>query len=139
MHGLLSAVQVIKTHVVSGVITAADITSASSPVTVKSLSGDYLVAQMNGSDVTVAVFGSDAAPATVVTPDVDACSGVIHVIDAVLVPAPCESVLDALMKNPMLSSLVDAAASVRVCLSPRGMNAAAISLLLGYMSTLLHC
>lgn len=63
-------------HVLPAKVMAADITGASSPATVE---GSKVDVALDGATVTV---GS----ATVTTPDIAASNGVIHVIDAVLLP-----------------------------------------------------
>ncbi|MBD2777490.1 fasciclin domain-containing protein [Iningainema tapete] len=63
-------------HVVSGKVTAADVVKLNSAKTVE------------GSEVKIdASNGVKVNDATVVTPDVAADNGVIHVIDTVLIPA----------------------------------------------------
>lgn len=63
-------------HVVSGKVTAADVVKLDKATTVQ------------GSDVTIdATSGVKVNDAQVVTPDVAADNGVIHVIDSVLLPA----------------------------------------------------
>ncbi|MDX2065704.1 MAG: fasciclin domain-containing protein [Fimbriimonadaceae bacterium] len=63
-------------HVVAGKVMAADVVTLTSATTVQ------------GSDVTInATDGVKINDATVITPDVEASNGVIHVIDTVLMPA----------------------------------------------------
>jgi len=63
-------------HVVSGKVTAADVVKLTSATTV------------NGQDVTIdATDGVKINTATVIIPDVAADNGVIHAIDAVLLPS----------------------------------------------------
>ena len=63
-------------HVVSGKVMAADVVKLTSATTVE------------GSDVKIdASSGVKVNDATVVTPDVEADNGVIHVIDTVLLPS----------------------------------------------------
>lgn len=66
---------ILKRHVVEGKVMAADVTSG----TVKTLSGKKIAMVKDGGGVT---FGG----AKVVAADIDASNGVIHVIDAVVVP-----------------------------------------------------
>jgi uncharacterized surface protein with fasciclin (FAS1) repeats len=63
-------------HVVSGKVMAADVVKVKSA---KAVSGDTIAVAVNGSSVKV-----DAA--NVVTTDIAASNGVIHVIDAVILP-----------------------------------------------------
>lgn len=68
--------QILTYHVVSGKVMAADVTKLKSAKTVE------------GSDVKIdASKGVKINDSTVTTPDVAADNGVIHVIDAVLMPA----------------------------------------------------
>jgi uncharacterized surface protein with fasciclin (FAS1) repeats len=64
-------------HVVSGQVMAADVVGLDSATTVEG--SDIAISVMDGS-----VYLNDSA--TVVTPDVQASNGVIHVIDEVLLP-----------------------------------------------------
>ena len=67
--------KILKYHVVSGKVTAADVANLTSANTVE------------GSSVKIDTFnGVKVNDATVVTPDVIADNGVIHVIDSVLIP-----------------------------------------------------
>lgn len=65
-------------HVVSGKITAADAVAAAG-TEIEALNGDMLAVSLDGSNVKI-------NSSTVVSPDVNACNGVIHVIDTVLMP-----------------------------------------------------
>lgn len=68
--------QILTYHVVSGKVMAADVVKLKSATTVE------------GSDVKIdASNGVKVNDSTVVTPDVAADNGVIHIIDAVLLPA----------------------------------------------------
>lgn len=93
---------------------AANITGAAAPVTVQAFSGDYLVAEASEGSVMVSVYGGEGPAATVTTADVAVCAGTVHVVDQVLLPAPCGSVVDAIAKTPMLAGLLNATA---VCAS----------------------
>jgi len=64
-------------HVVSGAVPASDVMGMSSGTTVQG--GDVMVSVMDGS-----VMLNETV--TVVTPDIQASNGIIHVIDGVLVP-----------------------------------------------------
>jgi uncharacterized surface protein with fasciclin (FAS1) repeats len=68
-------VQILTYHVVSGSVPSSDVTT-----------GD--VASLEGSNISVVVDGGVVLndSATVITPDVEASNGVIHVIDAVILP-----------------------------------------------------
>lgn len=67
--------KILEYHVVSGKVMAADVVKLTSATTIQ------------GSDVTIdASNGVKINDATVVTPDVAADNGVIHVIDTVLIP-----------------------------------------------------
>lgn len=67
--------QILKYHVVSGKVMAADVVKLKSATTVE------------GSDVKIdASSGVKVNDSTVVTPDVAADNGVIHVVDTVLMP-----------------------------------------------------
>ncbi len=68
--------QILTYHVVSGKVMAADVVKLTSATTVE------------GSDVKIdASHGVKVNDSTVVTPDVAADNGVIHIIDTVLLPA----------------------------------------------------
>lgn len=71
---------ILKLHVISGKVVSGDL--AGTTTTAATLNGDLLVDGTDG--VTVTAPGSTA---TVVTADVMASNGVIHVIDTVLLPA----------------------------------------------------
>ena len=63
-------------HVVPGKVMSGD------------LSDGMMATTVNGADVTIGVGDSvTVGDATVVTPDIEASNGVIHVIDTVLIPA----------------------------------------------------
>merc|ERR1719517_425252 len=67
---------ILQYHVISGKVLSSDL-AASQDVT--TLTGDSLTVEKNGTTVT-------AGPATVVIADVDCSNGVIHAVDAVLLP-----------------------------------------------------
>ena len=60
--------------------------SGSGTATFDTLGGGSLEATEDGEDLVVSPAGSDVM-AMVVTPDVETCAGVVHVVDMVLVPA----------------------------------------------------
>ena len=66
-------------HVVKGKVTAADVMTMNSPTSVSTLSGAKILITHKRDSVNV-------NKAKVTTPDVMATNGVIHVIDAVLIP-----------------------------------------------------
>lgn len=75
-------------HVLGNVVTSSDIVGAGSEeIPVETLSGEELVVVV-GEDGTV---GFAEQSATVVTADIEASNGVIHVIDAVLLPPSMSS------------------------------------------------
>jgi len=68
--------QILTYHVVAGKVMAADVTAGNVP-------------SVEGSDITVTIEGDVVKlndSATVIATDVEACNGVIHVIDAVILP-----------------------------------------------------
>ena len=84
--------QVLGNHVVGteldlAAITAAIAAAAPNAAEVETLLGTTLEATMEGEDVMVTSAGTEMT-AKVVTPDVQTCAGVVHVVDMVLVPAP---------------------------------------------------
>ena len=79
-------------HVVDGEVPAADVIAL-----VEENDGEAAVTTLNGADITVTVEDEAVVlngNATVVTPDVEASNGVVHVIDAVLLP-PMDEEADA--------------------------------------------
>ena len=105
---------VIKYHCVSGTIGSADLVSG--PVTT-----------LQGTDVTVMV--SDAGVkinyANVLYPDIMASNGIIHVIDAVLLP-PVET--DGVTGSPVASALGSSAPTVSVTYGPTNLVGAGMTL-----------
>lgn len=87
---------ILTTHVVSGLVRAADVRSGSVP-TVNSNNDIYLSVNSNG----VFINGNIKVIAT----DVDASNGVIHVIDNVIVP-PSQSLVEIAAGNADFSELV---------------------------------
>lgn len=75
-------------HVVSGEFKAADVISAiednDGSFTITTVQGEDLIATLDGEDVILTDANGDKV--TVVITDVDASNGVIHAIDAVLMP-----------------------------------------------------
>ena len=69
-------------HVVEGAVYAEDLSDG---MTVDTVNGAQLTVNI-AEDGTVTLTGGDGTSAMVVTPDVEATNGVIHVIDAVLLP-----------------------------------------------------
>ncbi len=101
--GALAAVDledVLTYHVVSARLTAADVLGASSATTVL------------GSDVSIAVDGSTVVldgRVQVTQTDIETDNGIIHVLDAVLVPGTFPgTVVDVLAASPRFSTLVGA-------------------------------
>lgn len=75
LEDILQLRKILEYHVVSGKVTAAEVVKLNSATTVA------------GSDVKIdASNGVKVNDATVVTPDVEADNGIIHVIDTVLIP-----------------------------------------------------
>ncbi|MBE15276.1 MAG: fasciclin domain-containing protein [Dokdonia sp.] len=75
-------------HVVAGTFTAADVTEAikenGGSFTINTLGGGTLTAKIKGGNVVLT--DENGGMATVTTPDLKASNGVIHVIDAVVLP-----------------------------------------------------
>lgn len=87
-------------HVTNGNIMASDLSDTYVPTLATGANGEAVslqVSVMNG-----VTFNANAAPETT---DVEASNGVIHIIDAVMLPP---SVVDLAVNNPEFSSLVDA-------------------------------
>ena len=90
-------------HVLSQTVAAADIINAGSTVTAKTLLGETLNATFESPDVLV----NDNAK--VVRPDIQADNGIIHGIDAVLLPEfATKTIADLAVGEPNLSTLVEA-------------------------------
>ena len=70
-------------HVVEGEVFAADLTDG---MEVEMLNGESLTVGVDGDEVTLTDGSGETV--SVVTPDIEADNGVIHVIDGVLIPAP---------------------------------------------------
>jgi len=71
------ATSILTYHVVPGTVMAADVVELDSATT------------LQGGDISIAVSGGNVVlngSATVVTADIESCNGVVHVIDAVLLP-----------------------------------------------------
>jgi transforming growth factor-beta-induced protein len=95
-------VQVLQYHVISGAVMAADVTKlkVASPV-----EGENLPITVAGSTVT---FGAGANKANVTAADIKASNGVIHVLDAVLIPPVVAAQLD-----PKGKDIVDTAVGAK--------------------------
>ncbi len=80
--------KVLTYHVVAGKLSAADIEAkikaGGGSAKLKTVEGDYLTASMSGGHLMLTDDHGDKAMVTI--PDVDQSNGVIHVIDAVLIP-----------------------------------------------------
>merc|ERR1711933_128555 len=72
--------EVLKYHVVSGKVPAADLTNGEK---VPTLEGNNLTITIQGTGANATVMVNNA---TVTTADVEASNGVVHIIDAVLIP-----------------------------------------------------
>ena len=91
---------------------------ASGDVHAKDLSDKEMIKTVEGKDVTVRLSGKTVLinTAKVITADVDASNGVVHIIDAVLIPAgfnppkpaPAKTIVDLAVATPELSTLVAA-------------------------------
>lgn len=75
--------KILLTHVISGAVLAADVTELDGQM-VDAVSGEMLTVAASGGSVSFTINGITAS---VITADVEASNGVIHVIDKVLVPA----------------------------------------------------
>merc|ERR1712127_119137 len=99
-------VDVLTYHVASGSVRAAD------------LKNDEKIKTVEGKDVEVRLIGGGSLPAVfinqaeVTTKDIDASNGVVHIINAVLIPAHFNSagktIVDLAVATPDLSTLVTA-------------------------------
>lgn len=88
---------ILTSHVVSGAVRAADVTSGAVP-TVNESNDIYLSVNSNG----VFINGNIQVTNT----DIDASNGVIHIIDNVIVP-PSQSLVEIAAGNPDFSELVE--------------------------------
>jgi len=89
---------ILKHHVVSGKVLAADVMKLKNGSTVTTVNGDTLVIR-NAKGVTVGT-------AKVVKTDIVCDNGVIHVIDSVLLPAPKGKMMKKpMMKKPMMDKM----------------------------------
>ena len=90
-------------HVVPGRLTAAQLSNGQTLTTVN---GETLTVRIAGGRVGVDTEDADTAPnAFVSTADVSASNGVIHKIDAVLLPAPTATVTETVVADAQLSTL----------------------------------
>jgi uncharacterized surface protein with fasciclin (FAS1) repeats len=71
-------------HVLTSEVMSADITDGLMANT--SVVGEALTFAVSSSGVTIASPGSNGTVSTVVTPDLVATNGVVHIVDAVLLP-----------------------------------------------------
>jgi len=87
--------QILLYHVLSGQVNSGD------------LSDGMMATTINGADITVGIAGGVVTinGATVTTADVPATNGVVHVIDAVLLPPAPENVLDVVVNSPVHNTL----------------------------------
>jgi uncharacterized surface protein with fasciclin (FAS1) repeats len=83
--------QLLKYHVVSGAVTSGDLKNGEEVATLEG--SDVAVKIETGDDGKTTVMINDA---TVVSPDVMASNGVVHVIDAVLIPSALDELVAAL-------------------------------------------
>merc|ERR1711988_973784 len=93
--------KILQYHVISGKVLSSDLAATQDVTT---LTGDPLTVAKDGRTVT-------AGPATVIGADVECSNGVIHVIDAVLLPpeAPAPlSIVDTAIGNGNFTVLVEA-------------------------------
>jgi uncharacterized surface protein with fasciclin (FAS1) repeats len=103
-------------HVVAGAVLAADVVELTEATT------------LAGQDVTITVDGDSVVlndDINVIATDIEACNGVIHVIDGVLVPP---SIADAV---PLLEADDDAADEAAADLPSVGVNSALLAALAG--------
>jgi len=92
-------VDILTYHVASGTVKAKDLHDMEMILT---LEGAYVTARVSGGNVFI-------NSAKVVTADVDASNGVVHIIDAVLQPAPSrKTIVQIAVATPDLSTLVAA-------------------------------
>ena len=90
-------------HVVPGRLTAAQLSDGQTLTTVN---GETLTVRLAGGRVGVDTEDADTAPnAFVSTADISASNGVIHKIDAVLLPAPTATITETVVADAQLSTL----------------------------------
>jgi len=90
-------------HVVPGRLTAAQLSDGQTLTTVN---GETLTVRLTGGRVGVDTEDADTAPnAFVSTADISASNGVIHKIDAVLLPAPTATITETVVADAQLSTL----------------------------------
>jgi phosphate transport system substrate-binding protein len=101
--GLPTLTEILTYHVVSGAVMSADVTDMmADTMQMSAVGGDMLGGQL---DVKVTDMGVTVNQAHVVTPDIAASNGVIHVIDSVLLPTITLPEVDALsMTDPITSA-----------------------------------
>jgi len=87
--------QVLLYHVLSGQVESGD------------LSDGLMATTINGADIAVGIAGGVVTinGATVTTANVPATNGVVHVIDAVLLPPAPQTILDVVVNSPMHTTL----------------------------------
>ncbi|WP_088340828.1 fasciclin domain-containing protein [Robiginitalea sediminis] len=105
--------EILAYHVVAGV--AAQSTDLSDGGTVTTVQGESITTRLSGG---VSIEDATSTAANVVTADVPASNGVVHVIDKVLLPQAAldalaaleaeQTIVDKALGNPDLSALVDA-------------------------------
>ena len=79
--------EILKLHIVSGKIESSDISEGESSI--NTLNGENINILNNGSDITVT--SQSGSGGKVISPDIQASNGVIHIIDGVLLPSTSES------------------------------------------------
>jgi uncharacterized surface protein with fasciclin (FAS1) repeats len=90
-------------HVVAGSLTAAQLSDGQTLTTVN---GETLTVRIAGGRVGIDTEDADTAPnAFVSTADISASNGVIHKIDAVLLPAPTATITETVVADAQLSTL----------------------------------
>jgi phosphate transport system substrate-binding protein len=100
--GLPTLTEILTYHVVSGSVMSADISDMmADTMQMSSVGGDMLGGQL---DVKVSDMGVTVNQANVVTPDIAASNGVIHVIDSVLLPDITLPEVDVLSMTDAINS-----------------------------------
>lgn len=84
-------------HIVDGEVFSSDITDG---IELQTLNGETIVANVDSEDIII------NEEANVVTPDLDAANGVVHVIDAVLLPASATSNIAEIAAEAGFNTLV---------------------------------